>query len=381
MRKRERTDGSNSIDGIQRSDRTNRADSTIGIRRQGRSCSASLRRGGSRMAAACLLAALVCAGCGEAGSISSDMSTPGIYSGENATSSAANGAYGGSFEGGSAGADSWSPAGGGEVKNNVDVTVDTDRKMIRTVNLSAETREFEQAMATLETQVRQLGGYIEELDTYNGSRYSGSRVTRYSNMTVRIPKANLDAFLETVSGVCNVTRKNEDLKDVTLSYVDIESRRDTLRTEQERLLSFLERAESVQEIIALEERLSNVRYQLESMEARLRTIDNQVDYATVNLNLSEVQELTPVKDPTAWERLSEGFMGNLKAVGRGLADFCIWFVVNIPYFVIWVVVITVAVLIIRRSFRRSKEKMTAKAAKADAEWKASMSNQADDNRQ
>lgn len=336
-----------------------------------------IRKHGSRRAAAaaCLLAALLCAGCGGEGGVTSDIgSSNNMYSGGKVSPSAVNGSFE-SFEGGSASADSWSSSGDGAVKNNVDVTVDTDRKMIKTVNLSAETREFEQAMATLETQVRQLGGYIERLETYNGSRYSGSRSTRYSNMTVRIPKGNLDDFLETVSGVCNVTRKNEELKDVTLSYVDIESRRDTLRTEQERLLSFLEKAESVQEIISLEERLSNVRYQLESMEARLRTIDNQVDFATVNLDISEVQELTPVEEPTAWERLTDGFMDSVSDIRDGFVNFGIWFVVSTPYLVVWAVIIAVVVFIIRKSYSRSQKKMLAQAAKADAEWKAA-SNQA-----
>lgn len=346
------------------------------VNRQGSSCTASPRRVNRWAAvAACVLAAFLCAGCGGEDGATSDIGPSGnMHSNGSVSQNAVNGNVG-SFEGGSASVDSWSASADGEVKSNVDVTVDTDRKLIKTVNLTAETREFEQAMATLEARVKTLGGYIERLETYNGSRYSGSRGTRYSNMTVRIPKGNLDDFLGTVSGVCNVTRKNEDLKDVTLSYVDIESRRDTLRTEQERLLSFLAKAESVQEIIALEERLSNVRYQLESMEARLRSMDNQVDFATVNLDLSEVQELTPVKEPDAWERLSEGFMGNLKDVGNGLVNFCIWLVINIPYFVIWAVILTVAVLIIRRSFRRNREKTLAQAAKADAEWKAAAPNQ------
>lgn len=325
-------------------------------------------------AAVCLLAALLCAGCGAGdGAMSEISSSKNMYSGGSMSPGTANGSYDGSFESMGAGTDSWEPSSGGEVKNNVDAAVDTDRKLIRTVSLSAETREFEQAMTTLETQVRQLGGYIEKLETYNGSRYSSSNSVKYSNMTIRIPKANLNYFLETVSGVCNVTRKNEDLQDVTLSYVDIESRRDTLRAEQERLLSFLERAETVEEIIALEERISEVRYQLESMEAKLRTIDNQVDFATVNLNLSEVQELTPVEEPTAWERLAGGFMNNLGDIGVGLMNFGIWFVVNIPYFVIWAIIITIAVFVIRRSRRHHKEKLLAQAAKADAQWKTAAS--------
>ena len=334
-----------------------------------------IRKHSGRRAAvlACLLAAVLCTGCGESGDMASDIGISGDrYKSESISPGAVNGSYGGSFESEGFSADDWSPSAGGEAKAsaNADVTVDTDRKLIKTVNLSAETREFEQAMTTLETQVRQLGGYIETMETYNGSRYSGYRNTRYSNMTVRIPRENLTDFLETVSGMCNVTRRNEEVRDVTLSYVDIESRRDTLRTEQERLLSFLEKAETVQEIITLEERLSDVRYQLESMEARLRTIDNQVDYATVNLNISEVQELTPVEEQTAWEKIAEGFMGSLGDIGDGFVNFGIWFAISAPHFVVWAIIITVIVVIIRKVHRRNKEKLLAKAAKDDAEWKA-----------
>lgn len=337
-----------------------------------------IRKHGGRRAAvlACLLAAVLCAGCGgEAGDMASDIGISGDrYQGESMSPGAMNGSYGGSFESEGFSADDWEPSDDGTVKNNADVTVDTDRKLIKTVNLSAETREFEQAMNMLETQVRQLGGYIETMETYNGSRYSGYRNTRYSSMTVRIPRGNLTDFLETVSGMCNVTRRNEEVRDVTLSYVDIESRRNTLRTEQERLLSFLEKAETVQEIITLEERLSDVRYQLESMEARLRIIDNQVDYATVNLNISEVQELTPVEEQTAWEKITEGFMGSLGDIGEGFVNFGIWFAISVPHFVVWAIIITVIVVIIRKVHRRNKEKLLAKAAKDDAEWKAAKAN-------
>lgn len=325
-----------------------------------------------RAAAACVLAAVLCTGCGSQDGMPSDISASDKTYGNGSSWSGATGVYGEAAEGfgsGSAGGDGWESSNSPSA-DNTDITVDTDRKLIKTVSLSVETKEFEQAVGTLETQVRQLGGYIEKMETYNGSRYSGYSSVRYSNMTVRIPKEKLSDFLETVSGVCNVTRRNDDLKDVTLSYVDTESRRDTLRTEQERLLSFLEKAQTVEEIIALEQRLSDVRYQLESMEARLRTMDNQVDFATVYLDISEVKELTPVQEQTAWERLGEGFMGSIRDIGDGFVNFGIWFAINIPYLVIWAAVITAAVLIIRKVSRRSREKRLARAAKADAEWKA-----------
>lgn len=82
-----------------------------------------------------------------------------------------------------------------------------------------------------------------------------------------------------------------------------------LLTEQERLMTYLEQAESIEEMMTIESRLSDIRYQLESMESQLRTYDSQIEYSTVSLYISEVVELTPVetKEQTTWERISEGF--------------------------------------------------------------------------
>lgn len=242
------------------------------------------------------------------------------------------------------------------------------QKLIRKVNLSVETKEFDALMPALNTQIGQLGGYIENMETYNGSRYSDYRGSRYARMTIRIPKAQLDGFLETVSGICNVVRQNESADDVTLNYVDMESRRNTLRTEQERLLAFLEKAQSIEEIITIEDRLSNVRYQLESMEAQLRTIDNRVDYSTVDLDITEVKELTPVAELTVWEEISTGFGESLRDIGDGAVDFGVWFVVNLPYFVIWAAVIAAAVLVIKKLRKNKKSKREARRESQDA-WR------------
>mgnify|MGYP002226154573 CR=1 FL=1 len=85
---------------------------------------------------------------------------------------------------------------------------------------------------------------------------------------------------------------------MTLTYVDLQSHRDALQTEQERLLQLLEQAESIEDIITIEQRLSDVRYQLESMESQLRSYDNQVDYSTVYLYIDEVEVYTPVEEET-----------------------------------------------------------------------------------
>ncbi|MCM1112494.1 MAG: DUF4349 domain-containing protein [Muribaculum sp.] len=235
-----------------------------------------------------------------------------------------------------------------------------ERKLIRTVNLDVETKEFDQMLQSIEEQVERLGGYIESMNTYNGSRYARYESGRSSSLTVRIPKQQLSGFVNAVSEAGNVVSRSENVQDVTLSYVDLESRKKALMTEQERLQAILERAETLEDIITLEDRLSSVRYQLESMEAQLRTYDNKVDFSTVNLSIQEVKELTPVEEETVWERLTGGFTDSLTDVKDGLVDFFVWFVASIPYLVLWGAVIAAVVLVIRMIIRRNRRKKAAK---------------------
>ena len=100
---------------------------------------------------------------------------------------------------------------------------------------------------------------------------------------MRIPKSKLDAFLGDVAENSNITSRSEQERDVTTSYVDLESHKKVLLTEQERLMTYLEQAESIEEMMTIESRLSDIRYQLESKESQLRTNDSQIEYSTESL--------------------------------------------------------------------------------------------------
>lgn len=237
-----------------------------------------------------------------------------------------------------------------------------DRKLIRTVNMDVETKEYDQLLSTLESRVQSVGGYIENLDSYNGSTYSGNRNSRHANLTIRIPKAEMDGFLELVSDVGNVIRRSDSIEDVTLTYVDLESHRNALRTEQDRLLELLETAENLEDILTIEDRLANIRYQLESMESRLRSMDNQVDYSTLYLNVSEVQELTPVTEQTVWERIKEGFGDSVENIKDGAVEIAVWFMVNSPYLILLAVVVVVFIVIVKASWKKSMRKAAEKSS-------------------
>ena len=232
-----------------------------------------------------------------------------------------------------------------------------DRKLIRTIHIDAETEDLTSLLDDLSARIAELGGYVEAKNLRNGSTYGGY-VRRNLNMTVRIPAENADAFLENVSENTNVVSSSENIDDVTLQYVDTESHVKALETEQARLMELLEQAKTLEEILKIEDRLTDVRYELERYASYLRTLENQISYATVNLSITEVKEYTPVveEEPTAWQRIAEGFGRSIKDIGKGAKEFFIWVVVNSPYLVIWGAVGTGIVLLLRkRKIRRSKK--------------------------
>lgn len=251
------------------------------------------------------------------------------------------------------------------------------RKLIRTANLSVETLEFDTLLSYVENRTNEYGGYIESLNVNNGSDYSnyydyydssystrGYKNDRNASLVIRIPKDEMDSFLGEVAEHSNITSRSEQEQDVTLTYVDMESHKAVLLAEQERLLQFLEQAETVEDMITLESRLSDIRYQIESMESTLRTYDNQIDYSTIYLNISEVIVLTPISTPekTVWERTSEGFMNSLENIGIGFKEFFIWFITALPYLLLIAAIILLILWIIFFSIKRGTKKRQKKEA-------------------
>lgn len=241
----------------------------------------------------------------------------------------------------------------------------SSRKLIKTVNISAETEDFDTLVPELQRQVEALGGYIESISVYDVNSYyvEDQQVKqRCANLTARVPKEKLDVFLSQVGEQTNVTSHSENVEDVTLQYVDLESHKKALLTEQERLLTLLEQAENVEDIIAIEGRLSEVRYQLESMESQLRTYDNQIDYSTVYLNIDEVRKYSAPQSATAWQRIERGFVKSIEDIGFGIRDFAIGFVIDIPYIIFWGVIIVAAVFVwrfVRKVWKKHKAKKAA----------------------
>ena len=240
--------------------------------------------------------------------------------------------------------------------------VDTRRKLIRTVNLSVETQDIDTLDQNIKQRVESLGGYIESsymdgkrdvidadsdgYDDITGSYIGKNR--RSASYTVRIPVAKLDLFVEAVANETNITSQNMNVDEITSNYIDIDSRRKALEQEQKRLLEMMDLAETVEEMIQIEDHLADVRYELENIGSQLRSYDNRVAYSTVYLDVKEVKAYTPLVQDSAFTRMTKGFAQSLSDLMHGLKEFAVWFVVHLPYLIFWGLIIALVIWLIRK---------------------------------
>ena len=229
----------------------------------------------------------------------------------------------------------------------------TEQKLIKTIRMDAETEDLDALLPQISAKIGELGGYVENQELYNGSSYASYRY-RNANMTVRIPAEHLNGFVENVKGVSNVVSYNESTENVTLQYVSTESRMKALEVEQERLLELLAKAENMSDLLEIEARLTDVRYELESVTSQLRVLANQVDYATVYLYISQVKVYTETEEQTVWQRIGSGFKENLRDMGENLTDFFVWVVTYSPQLIFWAVVIALAVTVLKKKMAKRK---------------------------
>jgi len=252
------------------------------------------------------------------------------------------------------------------------------RKIITTVDLRMESTEYDRCVNSIYKAIEAAGGYIEYSDITGSvdpvesldpvsTAWMGGAVkqtgasesrTYYGDrrlfLRIRVPQSGLAGFLSQVESFGNVLTKKESAEDVTLTYVDLESHIKALQTEQEQLLGLLGQAASVEEMILLQDRLSQVRYQIESYSSQLRVLENQVSYSTVNLSLGEVVVYTEpaAVNPTVGERISKGFSRTISDIKTYWVDQFVWVAVNIIYIAALLLVLAAVILLVRRVRRR-----------------------------
>ena len=179
---------------------------------------------------------------------------------------------------------------------------------------------------------------------------------RTASLAVRIPTGRLDEFITDLEGKGSIVNRSENTEDVTLQYSDIESRKKTLEMEQDRIWALLEKADTLDAVIALEKRLSEIRYDLESMESQLRLYDNQVEYSILRLDLSEVTNYSPTEPQTIWQRIRTGFVENAHRAAGLFSSLFVGIIISVPFWVPAAAILFIFYFIGRKYAKKHGEK-------------------------
>ena len=236
-----------------------------------------------------------------------------------------------------------------------------DAKLIRRAALEIQTEQFDQSKVALDQLVAECNGYFENSSEYGGSRRD-INASRRGEYTVRVPAEKYDQFLSSTGELGYVTSKNESSEDVGERYYDTEARLKTQRTKQERLLALLEKAESMEDIISLENALSDVEYQIEQYSSELNRYDGLISFSTFTVRLYEVKRVNQEVGETAplGQRMAAGFQASVRGLGEGLQNLLIWVSYNVFLVAVLAVVAVVGVFLGRRELKKRLRKQNGK---------------------
>lgn len=230
-----------------------------------------------------------------------------------------------------------------------------NRKIIRHLSLRMETQEFESALASLRRIVSGAGGYIEQENVMGRSvRQKKEEQPRSAYIMARIPSEKLDGAAAELSDLCNVTERQESTEDVTETYFDAQAHLKSLEIQEERLLAILEKSEKLEDVVSLEQALTKVRYEIESITASLRHMDSQVNYSYLEINLDEVVEYTEARQtPKSFgEELSLAATDSGERLVNAFKGLTLFLVSGGPVLVIWLLILWVILRCLRRFLRR-----------------------------
>lgn len=219
--------------------------------------------------------------------------------------------------------------------------------VIRNARLTIVTRDFDTARSRIEMIAQQSQGYLDQL-TVRGETGSGKRLSA----VLRLPSGQIGSGLSELRKLGSVQEETQNTVDVTAQYADTQARITNARNTEQRLLNLLrERTGDLADVVNAEREVSRVREEIERMEAQQKDTVNKVQYATIQIEVSEEYRAAIEPDvPSAGTRIRnasiEGYQGALESA-LGFALFILRYG---PALLFWAAVAVPVGLLLRRAY-------------------------------
>ena len=209
-----------------------------------------------------------------------------------------------------------------------------ERKIIYQAYLHAETSSFDEHLSYIEAETSRFNGYIVQSSSHGVTE----EYNRSGTIITRIPAENFQAFLSSIEeGGMELVERSMSGEDVTEQYVDLSSRLDAKKVAEERLLTFMKEAEKTEDLLKISADLTKLQEEIEQLTGKIRFLDNQSNYATIEIHLTETKvavSSVPDQSESTWQQTKEQFIKSINLLLSGVSALFIFIVGNIPIFLV-----------------------------------------------
>lgn len=236
--------------------------------------------------------------------------------------------------------------------------ITNERREVKSYELGADTRDFDNTYNNIKDEVSKENGYVDNSNYYNED-------VKTVQLQVFIPKDNVEKFLENIKKIdrFNLLYEREYSEDAEKSYTDIEKRLDVLEKRLVKLQELQKNETDVDRILDLEDRISNVLNEIEQLKGNKQNLDSVVKYSRINISLKEVYQ---AKDVNQEQEVKFG--DNIKDLFKDAIKFNKDLFMALLYIIIkygLVIVVIVIALIIYNKNSKKKNKIEIKHKSGD----------------
>lgn len=171
-----------------------------------------------------------------------------------------------------------------------------EEKLVYTCNLTIETTEYKKTMDEITKQIKDFNGIIESQNEYDNDYgwymdgHTKTSGTMQCTIVVKIPSKDYQAFLAALDGKGKMTARSMNVTNISRTYYDTQATIESLKVQEKRLLKMMEEADTIEDMIKVEDRLTQVQTELNQYKTRLSVMDTEVAYSTITMDIKEVLE-------------------------------------------------------------------------------------------
>lgn len=230
-------------------------------------------------------------------------------------------------------------------------------KIIKNGNVSMKVNDLQATIDQMSAMAEKLGGYVESSyvsDIENPVEIQTEKAketaTKVGNITIKVPADKFESTLQSILGMGDVVNQSTNSNDITKQYMDMEARMNNLKAQEKNYQELLSKAQNVDEMLRVETELNRIRTEIEIIQGDLKRWDDQVEYSTIYINLTEVKEaeLESVDTSSVWQRARRGLINTINNIKNGIAWLFVFIISALPYIGILGAGTLLAVLWIKR---------------------------------